>query len=192
MNPPLFVLTALAASFLWLILIIVWIVSALRAKRTLKRNYSWWISRVFLFAVVIFAVDREKARGTGVTLWRPSHDPMLDVVGLAVVAIGIAIAIWARFHLASNWGMPMSLKENPELVTTGPYTYIRNPIYSGIILAMIGSGFVLAEWWFLIALVSLFYFSYASLREERIMMTEFPETYPAYKARTKMLIPWVL
>lgn len=191
MNPPLFALTALAAGVCWLIFIIVWIVSAFRAKRTIKRNYSWWVTRVLLFALIIFAIDHEKAAGTG-AFWRPSYDPMLDILGLALVAIGIALAIWARFHLASNWGMPMSLKENPELVTTGPYTYIRNPIYSGVILAMIGSGFALGGWWFLMGLVSLVYFTYASLQEEKIMIAAFPDTYPAYKARSKMLIPWVL
>ncbi|HUO56351.1 MAG TPA: isoprenylcysteine carboxylmethyltransferase family protein [Candidatus Paceibacterota bacterium] len=192
MNPPLFALISLAAGVCWLIIIIVWIVSAFGAKRTIKRNYSWWISRLFLLALITYAIEDEKASGGAGAFWRPSFNPALDILGLAFVVIGIAIAIWARLHLASNWGMPMSLKENPELITTGPYTYIRNPIYSGIILAMVGSGWALGEWWFVVALISLVYFVYASIREEKIMMAAFPDTYPAYKARTKMLIPWVL
>ncbi len=85
----------------------------------------------------------------------------------------------------------MSHKENPELVTTGPYAYIRNPIYSGVTLAMLGSGLALGQWWFLVAIITFLYFAYASLQEEKIMLAAFPETYPAYKARTRMLIPFV-
>lgn len=183
-------LTATIASVLWLLFVVVWIVSAFRAKRTVKRNHSMFIWRVLIVLVIVLLIKYEKVSVVGALL--PSQNLALAIFGLALMVMGIGIAFWARFHLSSNWGMPMSLKENTELVTTGPYAYIRNPIYSGVVLTMVGSGFTLGEWWFLIALVSLLYFIYASVQEEKIMMAAFPDTYSAYKARTKMLVPWVL
>jgi protein-S-isoprenylcysteine O-methyltransferase Ste14 len=119
------------------------------------------------------------------------HSPALNILGLTLAAAGVALAIWARFYLGRNWGMPLSIKENPELVTTGPYAYIRNPIYTGILLALLGSSLII-WWWFVIFAWSAVYFVYASRGEEKIMLREFPDTYPAYKARTKMLVPFIL
>ena len=105
--------------------------------------------------------------------------------------LGITLAIWARRHLGRNWGMPMSLKEEPELVTSGPYKYIRNPIYSGMLLALLGTGLVLGLPWLVAFVACSIYFIYSSKVEEKIMAEQFPQTYPEYKKRTKMLIPFV-
>jgi protein-S-isoprenylcysteine O-methyltransferase Ste14 len=104
----------------------------------------------------------------------------------------VVLAIWARRHLGRNWGMPMSFKENPELVTTGPYVYIRNPIYSGFLLAILGSALTSGALWLIFFVVFGAYFVYAAKNEEKIMLQEFPDTYPAYKRRTRLLIPFVL
>jgi len=68
---------------------------------------------------------------------------LMGGVGVALCALGIGLAIWARTYLGRNWGMPMSRKENPELVTSGPYAYVRHPIYTGLLIAMLGSVTVL-------------------------------------------------
>jgi protein-S-isoprenylcysteine O-methyltransferase Ste14 len=67
-----------------------------------------------------------------------TNNPWLQGIGLAVFLLGLALAIWARVYLGRNWGMPMSQKVDPELVTAGPYRGIRHPIYSGIILRSVG------------------------------------------------------
>jgi protein-S-isoprenylcysteine O-methyltransferase Ste14 len=98
---------------------------------------------------------------------------------------------WARYYLGKNWGMPMTVKEDPELVTGGPYTFVRHPIYTGILLAVLGSVLASSLLW----LVILVFFTYEFIRsvkgEEMLMTKQFPEKYPAYKKRTKMLIPFV-
>lgn len=184
---------AAIAGLLWLLFIIVWLISALSAKRTIKQSYSSWVFR-FIFVVIALVAIRNG--GSAYLMhsywWQPSMSLPLDVLGLVLIALGIATAVWARYHLARNWGMPMTHKEGAELVTTGPYAYIRNPIYTGMILAMIGSAFALGAWWLFVAFAALCYFIYASIREEAIMLQMFPDTYPAYRARTKMLIPFIL
>jgi protein-S-isoprenylcysteine O-methyltransferase Ste14 len=104
----------------------------------------------------------------------------------------LALAIWARRHLGRNWSTPMSQKVDPELVTTGPYRSIRHPIYSGIILAMIGTTISVSVFWLVAVLVLGGYFVYSAVVEERFMAGLFPDSYPDYKRPTKMLIPFVL
>src|SRR5690349_5361617 len=106
--------------------------------------------------------------------------------------LGLALAIWARLYLGRNWGMPMSQKVDPELVTTGPYRSIRHPIYSGIILAMIGTTIAVSLYWLIAVVVVGAYFLYSAIVEERSMARLFPDSYPEYKRSTKMLIPHII
>ncbi|MBV8463673.1 MAG: isoprenylcysteine carboxylmethyltransferase family protein, partial [Acidimicrobiales bacterium] len=117
--------------------------------------------------------------------------PWVEAVGLALFLAGLGLAIWARRFLGENWGMPMSQKDDPELVTSGPYRWVRHPIYSGLILAMVGTAVAISPRWLVVVAVLSGYFVYSAYTEERMMTQRFPETYPAYKRSTKMLIPWV-
>ena len=118
-------------------------------------------------------------------------DPWLQGIGLAVFLLGLALAIWARVYLGRNWGMPMSQKADPELVTTGPYGSNRHPIYSGIILAMIGTTIAVSLYWLVAVVLLGAYFVYSAIAEERFMASRFPDSYPEYKRSTKMLIPFI-
>lgn len=119
-------------------------------------------------------------------------DPRLGFVGAVLCALGVGLAIWARVYLGRNWGMPMSRKERPELVTTGPYAFVRHPIYTGIILAILGSAVAETILWLIPLAVTLAYLLYSARSEERLMLQEFPEQYPAYQKQTKMLVPFLL
>jgi protein-S-isoprenylcysteine O-methyltransferase Ste14 len=113
-------------------------------------------------------------------------------LGAGLCLAGLGFAIWARMYLGRNWGMPMSLRQGHELVTSGPYAYVRHPIYSGIMLAMIGSVLARGLAWLLLLLLCLVYFLFSARTEEKMMRAQFPDAYPAYRRRTKMLIPFVL
>jgi protein-S-isoprenylcysteine O-methyltransferase Ste14 len=120
------------------------------------------------------------------------HSVPVQIVGLVLFVSGLALAVWARICLGRNWGMPMSQRAEPELVTSGPYRLVRHPIYSGILLAVLGSALCTSLFW-LVALALLgAYFIYSARVEERTMTGTFPSQYPGYMARTKMLIPFVL
>lgn len=120
------------------------------------------------------------------------HSPALEVIGSGIFLSGLALAVWARRHIGRNWGMPMTRKEEPELVTTGPYRVIRHPIYSGILLAMIGTAVAVNLYWLLIFAIMAAYFIYSAVMEERLLSSAMPDAYPEYRARTKMLIPFLL
>jgi protein-S-isoprenylcysteine O-methyltransferase Ste14 len=121
-----------------------------------------------------------------------TNNPWLLGTGLAVFLMGLALAIWARVYLGRNWGMPMSQKVDPELVTTGPYSSIRHPIYTGIILAMIGTTIAVSLYWLVAVVIIGAYFLYSAIVEERSMARLFPHSYPEYKRSTKMLIPFII
>ena len=115
----------------------------------------------------------------------------LGGIGLALWIAGLGLAVWARIYIGRNWGMPMTRKENPDLVTSGPYRLIRHPIYTGIIGGMIGTALATAFVGFIAVAILAVYFVYSAVNEERYMTEQFPADYPAYKARSKMLIPFI-
>jgi len=121
-----------------------------------------------------------------------TSDPWLQGIGLALFVLGLALAVWARVFLGRNWGMPMTQKADPELVTSGPYRTIRHPIYTGMLLAMVGTAIAISLYWLIAVVVLGAYFVYSAVMEERYMTERFPDSYPDYKRSTKMLIPFIL
>jgi protein-S-isoprenylcysteine O-methyltransferase Ste14 len=116
---------------------------------------------------------------------------VLGVAGVVLCVAGVALAVLGRLYLGRNWGMPGSRKENPELVTNGPYQYVRHPIYGGIMLAMLGTAIGASAFWIVPLILFSGYFVYSARREEKIMIAQFPQQYPAYMRRTTMLLPFV-
>jgi protein-S-isoprenylcysteine O-methyltransferase Ste14 len=88
--------------------------------------------------------------------------------------------------------MPMSETAEPELVTSGPYRFIRHPIYSGLLVALLGTALATNLYWLIVMALLGAYFVYSANVEERLMTSSFPADYASYKTHTKMLIPFVL
>ncbi len=173
---------------IWVVFWIYWLVASLSTKATRSRSTSCIGIRVAVIVVVIalLRTGALKGHGTG------TDNAWLRYLGLAVFLLGLAFAVWARLYLGRNWGAPMSEKADPELVTTGPYRRVRHPIYSGITLGMVGTAMVVGPYWLVPVVLLGGYFVYSATVEERTMERLFPETYPAYKRSTKMLIPFIL
>ncbi len=173
---------------LWIVFWLAWLVAALSAKRAAQSRMGQFVGlRLATFVVVYLIIRFGVLKGHHAIV----ASPVLQGIGLVLFLAGLGLAVWARVHLGRNWGTPMSEKMDAELVTTGPYQYIRNPIYSGIILAAIGTS-VAISWYWLVAVVLMgAYFVYSASVEEQTMERLFPSTYPEYKRSTKMLIPFV-
>jgi protein-S-isoprenylcysteine O-methyltransferase Ste14 len=172
----------------WAAFWLYWLLAATR----MKRGRPAW-SRELRIRVVIVAVALVLVR---LGVFHGSHgvdtDPLREALGLVLFGLGLAFAIWARVHIGRNWGTPMTRKNEPELVTSGPYRLVRHPIYSGILLAGVGTALALSWFWLVVLLLPAVYFVYAATVEERYLAKQFPEDYPAYKRSTKMLVPFVL
>lgn len=181
---------------LWLTFLAFWVISAFGVKRTLSHR-RWGREaglRLIIIAIVLLLlrapIVSQALRHVRGHLF--NTDPRLGIAGVTLCALGVALAIWARVYLGSNWGMPMALKEQPELVTRGPYAFVRHPIYTGIILAILGTAVAETILWLIPLAVAIAYFAYSARSEERLMVQEFPEQYRAYQKRTKMLVPFLL
>jgi protein-S-isoprenylcysteine O-methyltransferase Ste14 len=181
---------------LWLVLVAYWAVSAIGAKKSTRGARVWWREAGLRLGVIVLIVlalripvfrqslrnAREYAASTGL---------LTGALGVVLCAFGIWLAIWARVYLGRNWGMPMSRKERPELVTSGPYALVRHPIYTGMILAMFGSTIAQSIFWIAPLVLGGAYFVYSAWSEEKLMTEQFPNQYSAYKKWTKMFVPYV-
>lgn len=180
---------------LWLLFVVYWGISALGAKRSIGTT-AWWMHSLLRLSIVVLAYIAFRFFGLGHTLGLvqayQTRSVILGAIGTLCVLLGIGLAIYARVYLGRNWGMPMSRKEDPELVTDGPYAFVRHPIYTGIILAMLGSAIGQGIIWAVLLVLFAPYFVYSARREEELMLAQFPAQYPDYMRRTKMIIPFVL
>lgn len=171
----------------WAAFWLYWLAAAFSMKRG-RRPWGREIRiRLLLFVVVVVLVRTGVFRGHGV-----HSDLLRAAVGLVLFVVGLAFAVWARLHIGRNWGTPMTQKNDPELVTSGPYRFVRHPIYSGILLAGVATAVGLSWHWLAAVALAGIYFIYSATVEERFLAERFPDTYRAYKRSTKMLIPFVL
>jgi protein-S-isoprenylcysteine O-methyltransferase Ste14 len=170
----------------WAAFWLYWLVAAFSVKRG-RIPWSREVRiRVVIVVVVIllFRLGIFRGHGLNTDLWRTG-------VGLVFFALGLGFAIWARIHIGRNWGTPMTQKDEPELVTSGPYHLVRHPIYSGILAAGIGTAVALSWLWLTAVALAGMYFLYSATVEERYMTEQFPDSYPVYRRSTKMLVPFI-
>ncbi len=118
-------------------------------------------------------------------------NPVLSSIGVIMCAAGLTFFVWARQRLGRNWNPTVSVKKDQELVTSGPYRYVRHPMYAGGFFACIGSAIVCGGAWIFLLLILGPFFLGRMGAEDKVMAQQFPNEYPAYKKRTKALIPFV-
>jgi protein-S-isoprenylcysteine O-methyltransferase Ste14 len=176
---------------LWLIWLAYWIFRAFGNKRS---AYTQGRGLRLLYLASIFVVWYLAQNHGLVPHIRLFHENYVtQILGILFCAAGIVLAIWARIILGSNWSGIVTLKENHELITSGPYQYVRHPIYSSLLLSIFGTLLALAPFLsgivaFLVTVIAL---RVKSLMEEKIMLRTFPEQYPQYKRQVRALIPYI-
>jgi protein-S-isoprenylcysteine O-methyltransferase Ste14 len=113
--------------------------------------------------------------------------------GVAIVALGLGFSIWARRTLGRNWSGIVTLKQDHELVRSGPYRWVRHPIYTGLVFAFVGCAIARGEWRGILAVAIVFVALWRKLRlEERWMLETFGDAYVRYKSEVPALIPFVI
>jgi protein-S-isoprenylcysteine O-methyltransferase Ste14 len=119
--------------------------------------------------------------------------PAVGLFGFLLVAVGLGFSIWARVYLGGNWSPMAMLKKDQTPVKTGPYALIRNPIYLGLTVAMIGTGLVFGGYNALISIACMLLFSLLRInQEEKLMSDQFGEEYARYKEEVKAFIPGII
>ena len=114
----------------------------------------------------------------------------MDVLGVAITAAGIAFAIWARVYLGGNWSSSVTVKVGHQLVRTGPYRWVRHPIYTGLLFALLGTALVRGQVRGLVAVVLAYVgFKIKSKIEEHAMSNTFGAEYAEYSRTTGAIVP---
>jgi protein-S-isoprenylcysteine O-methyltransferase Ste14 len=175
---------------LWIAFGAVWLTWALRTKPVKSREGA--ASRL---SHVAFTVAGAYAMSDSIEprwLHRPIFpaSPWLQILAILITAIGIGFAIWARVYLGGNWSSFVTVKVEHQLVRTGPYRWVRHPIYSGLILGLFGTALAQRRLGGLVS-VALFYtgFKIKSRIEERAMTSTFGAEYNDYSRTTGAIVP---
>ncbi len=189
--------TIMVQLLIWMFFMMVWASAWLRSSIAVRTAHPW-LDRLHLILV-----------GAGVMLivlsplrWLPyewlfsqSFLPNLNMVtniGAGVTMTGMAVAIWARFILGRQWNTTISIQENHELIRRGPYKVVRHPIYTGVLLAALGSVLALHTIGAAIGLLLLFITYAAKIsREDRWLVKELGESYAEYRREVAAMVPWL-
>jgi protein-S-isoprenylcysteine O-methyltransferase Ste14 len=181
-------------AILWLAWLGYWFFAAFNVKRTQRRERigSLLLNRGLLaIGALLLAFERQPLA------WLSERFLPLSMafywIGLVMLATGLALAVWARRHLGRNWSGIVTVKQDHELIRSGPYDLVRHPIYTGLLLAILGTAVAIGEWRGLIAFALIaagFVLKFKT--EERFMSETFGEQYARYRAEVRSLIPFVI
>lgn len=119
---------------------------------------------------------------------------LVFLFGTVVIVLGTTLRWWAIICLGSRFTGSVVVETSQQLVQSGPYTLIRHPSYTGILLVVIGFGLMMGNWASLLSItagmgIGLFY---RILVEEAALKQHFGEPYLAYMGQTKRLVPFLL
>jgi len=175
----------------WYALAVYWLIGSLHMKRVKAAEKSADRITTILFMVVaflllfsdFFRIGPLRLRFVSAMAW-------ISWLGLCLTCLGVAIAVWARHCLGAQWSARVTLKVDHQLIRSGPYAYVRHPIYSGMLLGVMGTALLVGEWRgvLAIALVVIAH-SRKARREESMLATEFGSTYAQYRQHTGFLFP---
>ncbi len=175
----------------WYVFAAYWGITWLRVNRTKTREKS--ADRLITVAVVVvsFCLLFKEWMGIGpLGLRFLPEDARISWLGVAITWIGVIIAVWARYSIGVYWSARVTLKEGHQLVRSGPYAFVRHPIYTGMFLATLGTALEVGEWRALLGVVLLLAaHSRKARREESLLTREFGQEYADYRRRTGFLFP---
>jgi protein-S-isoprenylcysteine O-methyltransferase Ste14 len=175
----------------WAMLGVYWLISASGTKKVAVNENSGLRLLRLAIIVCLFVLLGTNWLRIGPLAWRfVPPDPSISWVGVLLTAMGVALAIWARWRLGRNWSDKVVLKVDHELVRSGPYRFLRHPIYTGILMALTGTALMIGEWRGVVAviLMGMNYYIKAT-REERILAASFGEAFAEHKKRAGFFLP---
>ena len=181
------------AELMWLAIFVLWAILGFTSKQTVgsrsdaRARISVWVVMVAWFLLLDDRLDvgvlgqHFLARG-----------PVSDDVGLALTVLGLAFTVWARFTIGRNWGAMITVQQDHQLTQRGPYAIVRHPIYSGFMLATLGTAIIRGQIGGLVSVALIVIaWGYKARLEESFMAEQFGPQYEEYRHRVKGLIPGI-
>jgi protein-S-isoprenylcysteine O-methyltransferase Ste14 len=177
----------------WIVFAVVWLIGAFTTKATVRRQSASSRLREIAPLAVAFVLLRSNP---GLLPWLAlrfvPHTFEWQSAGAVITVAGLLIAIWARFYLGKNWSAMVTVKQDHQLIRSGPYSVVRHPIYSGLLLGMLGTAIYVGEIRGLLAVaLATWAWKMKSRVEEAFMESEFGTEYDRYRREVKALVPFV-
>ena len=178
----------------WIAWLVYWGLSAANVKPAVRHESKW--SRVsyiipIVIASILLSIPSSVGGGFLFSRFLP---PGIDAYwpGVILIATGLGFSTWARQHLGRNWSGTVQVKQDHQLICDGPYQFARHPIYTGTLVAFLGTAVVVGHWCGILAVLIAFGSFWRKLTlEERFMRETFGSAYEEYRARTAALIPYL-
>lgn len=175
----------------WIIFVIYWIVGAIKTRATRESESAASRIAILLIEIAGYVLIFSDSAGIGFlgTRFMP-RTWASAILGVVLTWSGIGLAIWARYHLAEYWSARITIKEDHQLIRTGPYTHLRHPIYSGLVLATIGSALVIDKWRCVLGVcLVLTGYCFKAMKEEAMLGQQFGDAFREHQKHTGFLIP---
>ena len=180
--------------YLWMAWVVIWTLWAFQSKQTRQReslgsrmSYTMvlWVSMVLMF----FSKNLSGWWHSGVL----AYAAWMGWAGVAITVLGFAITFWARFTLGGNWSSNVTIKVEHELVRSGPYRWVRHPIYTGMIVALAGTAVARDQWRGVVAVALMWVaFTIKRMKEEDFMRQTFGAQYTEYSQTAGAIFPLLL
>jgi protein-S-isoprenylcysteine O-methyltransferase Ste14 len=175
----------------WAILFVFWFLLPIifRPKRSIRRESGLAYRLLQVIGYVLLALSVEGIYPFNISIIPSSYVPIS--IGFILVLVGLSLAFWARITLGTNWSSSVTLKRGHELVQSGPYAYVRHPIYTAFLSMFVGTAVFLGSLGGLLGIFFYFVSFWVKLRKEEALMTrQFGKNYAEYRKRTRYLIPY--
>ena len=177
--------------YVWAAFGLYWIAVARGGKATQTGESPFY--RIMRLAILVITFTLLFWERTAIGFLAQRFMPQLPAVayaGFLATLAGLTTALWARIHLGQYWSDKVVLKVDHQLIRTGPYAYMRHPIYSGVLLGVAGTALVLGQWRGLLAfLLLLTNYWVKAEREERILSARFGQEFSDHQQRAGFLFP---
>jgi protein-S-isoprenylcysteine O-methyltransferase Ste14 len=180
---------------IWATIGVVWLVTALRLKPVARTQHiASRILHVLLLVPAAYLLFSTGASAPWLDARVLAGSAFTVAAGISLTMMGAAIAIAARLYLGANWSGRPTIKEGHELIRGGPYALVRHPIYTGLLVAALGTAVAFGQVRDLVAVPLVLIAFWLKLRaEERLLLQAFPDEYPAYQRTVKSaIIPFIL
>ncbi len=181
-------------SVCWALFAVIWLLAAFATKQTVYKESGLQRLRYIIPLLLGWFLLAKGHRLSDPLNHRViPHLDALAWLGAVLCIAGLAFCGWARFSLGRNWSGIVTLKGGHELITSGPYAFVRHPIYTGLLTMCVATALVVGHIAAIIAMPFVIVSLWVKLRsEEELMLENFPAGYEAYSRRVKRLIPFVL
>lgn len=175
----------------WVTLLIYWVIGAFKTHATRQKESFASRYLVVLLEVAGYLLVFNQATEIGFLGRRFIPRTLTGAAsGVLLTWLGIGLAIWARYHLAEYWSARVTIKEDHQLIRTGPYSNFRHPIYSGLVLATIGTALVIGKWRCVLGFVfALIGYCIKARKEEEMLTQQFGDAFREHQKHAGFLLP---